>query len=304
MRKNEVDETGLSSADIVLGQTPQSTEEILAFLGELPPSLDVTRRAIAVIRNPASCLSDLADILSLDPVLSALVLRWANSAYFGLLKPITALRQAIVLLGFRAVENLIHAASIALFMDGKPKVDPIDRSDLRRHSVAVAYGAKLVAQTWSREIAEEAYSAGLLCDLGMLAIEAFQKHGWISIIDRETVQEGELDSPPMDHAHLGAEIARRWNLPSPIIEAIAHHHHPRRAHENPVLTSAVHIADCATMVLGISRAHMDLSASLDPFSLQKLDWDERNYQWLQEQIRSYLVQVELYLSVPSEGSSS
>ena len=70
-------------------------DKLIAHIGELPPLPVVTQKALDVIRDPNSSMGDLAKILSMDEAMTSLVLRWVNSAYYGLKYPVSTVQQAV-----------------------------------------------------------------------------------------------------------------------------------------------------------------------------------------------------------------
>ncbi|MGB9521285.1 MAG: HDOD domain-containing protein, partial [Anaerolineales bacterium] len=152
--------------------TPETSVDILIKrIGELPPMPQVAQRALELIRDPKSDMSDVAKILAMDEAMTSLVLRWANSAYYGLKFPVATVNQAVTYLGYRTLHSLILAASVATLLERPAPGYELERGELWRHSIAVAAGARLIAADYGNKVAEEAYHAGLLCDIGKLALE-------------------------------------------------------------------------------------------------------------------------------------
>src|SRR5512133_1367870 len=144
---------------------------LLSKLSDLPAMPDVAMKVLAMIRNPKSNMADIGQVLSLDQSLAMLVLRWANSAYYGLRHPVVTVNQAVIVLGQQAVRNVIMASTVASMMDRPVDGYGLDKGDLWQHSLAVAGAAREIAKNMGTEMAEEAYTAGLLADIVKLAFE-------------------------------------------------------------------------------------------------------------------------------------
>jgi HD-like signal output (HDOD) protein len=268
-------------------------------IGELPPMPRVAQKALSMMRDPDSSMTELADVLALDQALAGLVLRWANSAYYGLVHPVATVRQAVVYLGQRTIQNLILAGSLASYMDRPAPGYGLERGDLWKHSVAVAGGARLMAGRFGRQVAEEAYHAGLLCDIGKLAFEVLLRD-----VDPQSPEWCDRPFPDLeaahfgiDHASLGAEIGRRWNLPTPLLEAISYHHRPALAGEGAILAAAVHVADYAATMLGIGLGREGLRYTLDPAAMERLALQESNFNQILERIGPMVEEAESFLLV-------
>lgn len=274
-------------------------ERLLQRIGELPPMPAVAQKALALIRNPNSNMADLADVLALDQAMAGLVLRWANSAYFGLKSPVTTVRQAVVYLGQSAIQSLIMAASLSAFIDRPAPGYGLERGELWKHSVGVASGARLVAAKFGKTLAEDAYHAGLLADIGKLAFESVLREVDTSTAEwqNQSFADLEITHFGVDHATLGAEIARRWNLPNTLIEAIAYHHRPSLAKEGAQLAAAVHIADAAMMMLGIGLGRDGLQYPLDEAACERMQFSEAGFYELADRVTPLLKETEAFLQV-------
>ncbi len=117
---------------------------LLNRLGELPPMPAVAQKALSLIRDPDSSMSELATTLSMDQAMTSLVLRWVNSAYYGLKYPVSTVQQAVTYLGQRTLHSLILAASVATLLERPAPGYALDRGELWRHSIGVAAGARLI----------------------------------------------------------------------------------------------------------------------------------------------------------------
>jgi HD-like signal output (HDOD) protein len=244
----------------------------------LPPIPQAAQKALAVIRDPGTNAADLAEILSSDQVLAARVLRWANSPYYGLGNRIVTMRQAIVVLGINLIQELIMTCSISDRMNQPLPGYGLKRGELWQHALGTAVGAQLISKQRCLKIDQEAYYAGLLCDIGKLIFERhlrevdLNKSEW----ERRSFLEMERTCFGIDHAGLGAELAYHWQLPDDLVTAIAFHHEPQSAPKHETLAAAIHIADISMKVLGIGMGIDGLSYPLDYESLKLLNmtWDD------------------------------
>lgn len=268
-----------------------SLDELIQEATRLPPIPQAAQKALAFIRDPGSSAIDLATVLGNDQVLSAHILRWANSALYGMENRIATIQQAIVVLGMNTVQELILAHSMSDRLNKAMPGYELNRGDLWHHAVGTAIGAKLISKERSLKIDEEAYFAGLLCDIGKLVFEKLLRTTDTTQPEwsQHSFQEMELATFGMDHAMLGAEMARRWQLPDHLVSTIAHHHNPEAAPPaHQLLVSAVHVADSAMMMMGVGIGIDGLQYQLDVTALQRLRMDERDLSLLLEKISDQL----------------
>jgi len=230
-----------------------SLDQLIQEADKLPPIPQAAQKALALIRKPEASAVDLAQIIGTDQVLSAQVLRWANSAYYGMENRIITAQQAIVVLGMNTVQELIMTYSLSGPMNRAVPGYELQNGELWHHAVGTAIGAKLISRQRGLNIDEEAYFAGLLCDIGKLIFEKLLRETDTNQAEwkQHSFLEMERTKFGIDHAMLGAEIARRWQLPEELVAAIAHHHEPQLTGNRSVLVATVHVADAAMMMLGI-----------------------------------------------------
>jgi len=273
-------------------------QDLINRVGDLPPIPMAAEAALTVIRNPASGMVELAEVLSLDQALSSLVLRWANSAYFGLVRPVSTVREAVVYLGYQAVQSLILGGSISALLERPVPGYGLKRGELWKHSIAVAAGSRLILQKIAPQQAEEAYLAGLLCDIGKLAMDVLlQDIDPLARPHSQSLEEMERELFGFDHAHLGAEIARKWHLPPQLIEAIAWHHAPSEAEEPSLIVDAVHASDCAAVMMGIGVGIEGTETLLDERALEHVGLEDQTYFELMGRIGPLVREAEAFLEL-------
>ena len=205
-----------------------------------------------------------AEILSREPALAAQVLQWVNSAIFALPNPVADIGRAIPLLGLNRIRAIALAqAFFSRAAHQEMTTYGIDGRTFCLHSLETALGAAHLLRAREPGSEGEAFTAGLLHDLGMLIVEGITRDrpqtSPLLPSDRP-LHEAERDLLGTDHAALGAALTRRWRLPTEHQEVIAQHHHapvtgnqlagwnlmeaPEGAPpEPPLLLKAVQVAD-------------------------------------------------------------
>jgi len=116
---------------------PPTLERLLRRIDEISTLPHVALRLMEVANDPNSSASDLKQVLENDPALSARVLRYVNSAAYGMRTKITNLQDAIAYLGLKQLRNLTMAASVAELFRKDEAIGPYRRSELWRHMVSV-----------------------------------------------------------------------------------------------------------------------------------------------------------------------
>lgn len=249
--------------------------EIVHRVEELPALPHVTYRVLTLTSDPRTSSSELADTITTDQVLTAKVLRMANSAYYGYARRIFSINEALIILGFSTVRNLVFAASVHNFMDQEFTGYILPKGDLWNHSMTTALLARLLSRNAGFELHDKAFTAGLLHDIGKVILNTYMKERFSEVLETVNTQsvpfsEAEQRIFGFDHAQVGAKVAEKWNLPDELVEAIAKHHNPAGAKLNPRLTSVTHIADAASMSMGIGLGGDGMLYPFDDFAIQQV----------------------------------
>jgi HD-like signal output (HDOD) protein len=281
-----------------------SVDDLLDKIGALPPMPMVARRASEIIKDPKSSMTDLANVVKLDPSMSSIILRWVNSAYYALRQPVVSIEQAVVFLGQRTVQNLVLSASVASFMSKPLPGYALEKGDLWKHSVGTAAGARLIMQAITPSQAEDAYYAGLFCDVGKLAFDILLQKGLIQQTFKvdpahpRPFQETETHIFGYDHPLVSAAMAKRWKLPDYLVQVIQFHHSPARVSDPyKTMAYAVHAADAAMMMLGIGVGIDGLQYPLDPDTVRVLQWKDDSFDKLVTRVVPMVSEAESFLKV-------
>jgi putative nucleotidyltransferase with HDIG domain len=233
-----------------------STEKLIEMAPEAIPLPATTLKIIKLINDPRSTADDVGDVLEMDQALTARVLRVANSAYYGVPRQVASAKDAVVMLGHNTLRSLIFTASVAGVLGRKATGYALGEGELWRHSVNVAGAARLVARVKYPALAEEAYVAGLLLDIGKIVLDQYMQDEFetanaLAIEESISFIEAEQRVFGADHAEIGGLLAEKWNLPPDLVDAIRHHHDPSSAEGAPVLAALVHVSDLVATELGI-----------------------------------------------------
>ncbi|MEN6620177.1 MAG: HDOD domain-containing protein [Smithella sp.] len=170
-----------------------------------------------------------ARIIEIDPAMSTNILRLVNSAFYGARSKSNSISQAVMILGFQAVRNAIISVSVLNALSVKIPYRNFSITDFWRHSVSVAVISKHLAEKTRLVSPDDAFIAGLLHDVGKIIMIKYFKGDFEKIL--KTMEEkkcsfvdAEQEAETIDHVLIGAYLARKWQLPDNIVQAIAGHH--------------------------------------------------------------------------------
>ena len=164
----------LSPESKVQGNDSQEKiKRIVHSIQDLPTLPVVANRVISLIDNPQAGWSDVSRVIEHDQSLTANVLKLANSAYYGFSREISTIKQAVSLLGFNTISQLVMCASVFdMFKGGKTSVF-FNRKEFWKHSIACALASQIIAKKTDYPKSEIAFTGGLLHDIGKVALDKF-----------------------------------------------------------------------------------------------------------------------------------
>ncbi|NJD07160.1 MAG: HDOD domain-containing protein [Methylococcaceae bacterium] len=224
-----------------------NVRELLAGNVQLASPPDVFHKITQVINNPSNTLADVARLIENDPGLTARLLKIVNSSYYGFPTRIASIPQAVNIVGFRELRDLVLATLVIDRFSALPN----GLISMRQYWM-ISVRCALIAKTLGKyhpdgKRLQELFIAGLLHEIGRLVIyhrlpelaRAALLQSRVENISEHMAQRRVIG---LDHYEVGAELARLWRLPEPVIATLEYHERPADAAEFPQEVAVVHLA--------------------------------------------------------------
>jgi len=231
--------------------TAQALVKDINKLVSLP---EICTKLDQLMNSPNNTIQAMAKLISQDVNLSARLLKLANSSLYGFSGRVDTIPRAISIIGTTELMILIMATSTMMTFKDIPG-HYFNMAGFWRHSVYCGVFAKRIAKLCNILHPDRLFIAGLLHDIGLLAIcskypdmakQIFERLNNTEAITNKKIYEIEKELFGYDHAEVGRELALKWRLPDYLQDAIYYHHHLEEA-DKPVLDAAIiHIASEAT----------------------------------------------------------
>ena len=222
------------------------------------PGMPVTAaKLLPLLDNPDSTASDIESILKYDPGLTANILKLTNSAYFGIPTQVSSVRQAIILLGWKRLLQVVMTICMSPLMKKAIPGYDLSTEGLWKHSIAVSVAAEMLVKTLKISDAEEVFTAALLHDVGKLVLGGFVKEELEQI--KAMVSKGisfdvaESMVLGTNHAEIGAQILQKWSFPAELVNAVQWHHDPEACEKSCALSDIVHVANTLGLMTGFGK---------------------------------------------------
>jgi HD-like signal output (HDOD) protein len=203
----------------------------IVSLHEVPTLPEVMTRVLQTLEDQASSAEDVTEIMAADPVITARVLRLANSAFFGSRFEIDSIHRAVVTVGFEAVKQLALATSV-LDSVARKHQRCLDPEEFWLLSLGTAKAGQLLAFSVPHiSMPEACFTAGLLRNLGTYILSLSLQDQYSAVLAEaaeipEPLHQTERRHLNTDHAEVGAWLAQHWNFPEVIVASVQHTHHP------------------------------------------------------------------------------
>jgi putative nucleotidyltransferase with HDIG domain len=251
----------------------------------LPSAPRVYCEMTTLLANPEASMQQVADVVERDVAMAARVLQLANSAFFGLSRQVTRIGEAVTYLGLNVLKAVVLSSeALEAFRSACP-IEHFSIEAVERRSALVARVARRLLPRGAAQ--EEAFSAALLHDIGVLVLAAREPEYLAEVLaitrrEQRWMVDVEQQRRGATHAEVGAHLLALWGLPHAIVEAVAYHHRPQTVAE-PVLDAIAVVYIAGTLVdealPAADRVHGPTAPELDIAYLTQLGVADRAEEW-------------------------
>ena len=249
---------------------------ILAKVRTVPSMPSVVIKLRQYLSDPDVSFDELAKVIEFDPGLTVNLLQLANSAYFGWSGCIKTVKEAITRLGTNRIFQMVLCMSVAPLVRKPVKGYDMESNGLWKHSIATAICAEQLARNLKMENSEEAFTAGLLHDMGKILLGTFVEiddEPIKNLVETEGMSFNEAEQKVLgiDHAEAAAELLRYWKLPEKVVASARWHHDPAEApEEHRRIVDLIHVADSICIRKGFGTGSDGVSYRHDELADRRL----------------------------------
>jgi len=255
---------------------PTKLERLLKRTDALPSCPLVFQKINEIVRDESSTARDLGRVIATDEALTSRLIQIVNSAYYGLRGTISTVTQAVVILGFQEIKRIVYAVPAADLFRQSEVDGGIDVMGLWLHSLRVAVGAREFAYRARLAIPEETFVAGIIHDIGQVILNrlvgpAYAEFGARARAEGADLAAAEEAAFGISHAEVGRRLAKNWDFPELLQDAVRWHHGPLGDRELPDVVHMVHAANVLVNEAARGVAPADAVASVEPAAIERLD---------------------------------
>lgn len=226
---------------------------------DLPSIPTSVAQILQILDDPDSSAADLSRAISMDQSLTVRILKAVNSAHYGFPRRIDTLDQAVAVLGYRSIRELVLMTSLFNEVNVKSGKASLDRSAFWKHAVGCGLAAKITAKHTGNFEGESVFIAGLLHDIGKVFLDAFLHDEYIRVVEVSQkhgvlLYEAEEKLLGANHTDFGIWLSEEWNLPHNLTSAIMHHHNPGMSTDHYTIVCLVHFGDILDRALNVENS--------------------------------------------------
>ena len=277
-------------------------EDILAKVEHLPGMPAIVQQILITVNDPDFEFRDVVKLVRMDQGITADVLRICNSPYYGLHTKMSSLEQAISYLGANQIVEIVLSSKVVGHYKKAQYGYRLPQGELWRHSMATALLSQKIGERLKFGDLPTLFTGALLHDLGKLILSEYvgEQFDEIEALVRDhnmSFVEAERKVLGVDHALLGAAVARKWNLPEPISYAIAFHHNVDRANTHKEIVRLVCLSNLMVVHFGIGSGAQGLAAPVPPDLLKDVGLKTRDLDKLSLDLKDILDQADDLLNM-------
>lgn len=275
-----------------------NTATILKQIDSFPSLPTTVSRVMEITGNPDSSASELMQAILPDLAMCACILKTANSAFFGRPRTVCSIQEAIVVLGFQEIRNIVLTQAMFNSFQKFRNTNKKNIDALWQHSLTCGLAARIIAthNRQSRHSPSQLYIAGLIHDIGKLIMLSALPNSYNQVFElaeklRYSFFPEEEETFGISHDTAGMRLLNRWLFPEQFSFSAGYHHCPDRAPEGATFPLIIQMADILSHILQSGenldgKELLELIHDFTPAVTQL--WGHYDFNWQAEDIDIWL----------------
>jgi len=234
-----------------------SLDQLLKESERIEPVPQVIHQLMDLVDDPEVPISEVSELILYEPVVTANLLKLANSSAFGFKRKVDSVHDAVVLLGLNQVVEIVLLNSVTKPLKSAHQGYGLAEGQLWKQSVSCALMASAIAETIEVPGKHIVFTAALLKDIGVIVLDRHMGSAMTEIQQAMQAKNLSLIAAErqvlgIDHAQLGGRIAGNWNFSHALTDTIQYHHLTEAKTDISTATAMVYLADSMCSISGIN----------------------------------------------------
>lgn len=237
----------------------QELDDYISGVKDLPSAPQVLSTLLAALSRTDSDASQVVQLITYDPSLTASVLKTCNSTYFGAATPASGLDEAVQRIGFDQIYRIVASVSGSRLLSPPQKGYGLATGELWKHSVAAGIAAQCVAEDLGDD-PNTIFTAALLHDIGKIVLAGALVDKYTKLVheteaSQHSLLEAEKTILGVQHAEIGGRLLAQWRFPDDLVGGVSFHHQPGDAGPQERLAAFVYLGNMIAHFMGHSYGH-------------------------------------------------
>jgi putative nucleotidyltransferase with HDIG domain len=274
--KETVAQVSIPMDRVMVENMAELSATIVANVNSLPQFPENILMVQRLMGDPKADMASIAREISMDPAITADLLKIVNSAQYMIAKKVDSIAEAVKMVGLRGIKNLLYSYGTQKILGEESS----DKKALWEHSYKTAFYAFNIVRNFHRDFSliDDVYAGGILHDMGKIVFANVHPDLIKRIrdfCDQKGLPRTTLENlaAGMNHADIGAMIAEKWNFPESLVNTIRYHHDPAQAPERD--RSLVDTVYLANMLCEYERGDVTFD-QFDPGVLERFNITTKN----------------------------
>jgi putative nucleotidyltransferase with HDIG domain len=241
----------------------------LDSIPDIPTLPNIVIKVNKLLQDYDTSIKKLGKIIEKDQAMVTKILKLVNSTFYGFRSKIRNIPHAVIVLGFNTIRNAVVSVSIIKAFPEEKTLGGFKIADFWKHSIGVAVTSRYLAEQTKLDSPDDCFVVGLLHDIGKVILsQHFTEH--FGLVRKSVKEEGlsffeaEQKLLPIDHAQIGGHLAKKWQFPVSLIDALTYHHAIRKSVTNLNQLLIIHTADNIVNICKVDSGNTPVFSSIDP----------------------------------------
>lgn len=276
-------------------------DQLEQHINQFPGMPPMCQQLISYLDDPDADFKTIGNLVKYDPGLTANILKFANSVYFGSMQNVNSFQTALVRLGTKMVMELVLSLSVtSRLLPCLPGYGLLAR-DLLKHSIWTAVAAQEFANLLNMKQVDMIFTVGLMHDLGKLILDPIVQLERLRFNNtfenpKASFEQEESNILGFDHTQAGAMILEKWNLGPKIVAGVRWHHEPDKADNFQDLIYLIHLADTLALSEGIGTGIYGMQYRVDPKTIKILGLKKHHIEFVASLTMDKMKELETILA--------
>lgn len=254
---------------------------LLEQIDELYPFPEIAHRVLELSKNTDSKMSEIANIIQYDPMITADIIKLSNSAYFGISRKVETLKDAISVLGLDRIINLVLMKCGSKNFKGYQPGYDLEEGSLWKKSASAAIIAEKIAKEKNPEFKSRVFTAALLRDIGKVVLGQYvanKKEKIKALVEENffSFDEAEKQVFGIDQGEMSTLIVKKWGFPNEMVLIVKNSFNPTEDAKFQMESDIVYFAHNICLMLGIGVGSDGLAYRFDENVMKRLNFEHKN----------------------------